>query len=426
MAFLPKLRAGLPTALLGLALVCGYSPIHSIFPHNGWSWPWYADVVLQGKPAPIEAAWSVGAGAALLLGIVTLAWFRRERGADHGRDPADWLMLALPAWLLFAGLVLKVPASVLAIGMWPHVLAVLFYFFARELGVELSPTLVACVLAAGVLAVSVLMDAEGWMRRAAHRPGGLFASRNLAGEFLALCLPSLLAFSPPPEGGTARRRFHYAALIPAALLLGSALVLTRSRTAWISAALGSFVMLALAQGARRRMLLTLSLVLLGAGMGVNLPTKLVWKDEHPFRSSAQRLFDITSGSGAFRAEQHRVTLGIAREHPVLGVGPGQWRQAMMAAKGDAKLYTNPMPSSDYLRYLADGGFVALALFLGLGACFLRRAWKIRTAHPHVLASLLVCATIGLADPPLFRVELTILFCVLVAALMNQPSTPPAR
>jgi O-antigen ligase len=184
--------------------------------------------------------------------------------------------------------------------------------------------------------------------------------------------------------------------------------------------LGSLVVLALVQHARRRVFLPLSLVILGVIIGVNLPTKLAWKDEQPFRSSALRLFDISSGSGAFRADQYRATLGIVREHPLLGAGPGQWRKAMSAAKADEKLYTNPMPSSDYLRYFADGGFPALGLFLALGACFIRCAWRLRAEHPQVLASLLACATIALADPPLFRIELTILVCVIVASMVNQP------
>jgi len=411
----PTLRCLVPALLLGMGMVAGYARL------EGWRWPWwwYSYVVEQGQTPPSEAARCVRAGWTALAIIIVFALFRWWRGARLTFTGCDWMMLALPAWLLLAGFLIGLPRPLIHIGLWPQVGVLLLYFLGRSAGLELRAWSVACILMATVLAITVLLDAEGLMHHAPQRPGGLLGSRNYAAQYLALALPSLLVWGQR-EGA---RRYKVWVLGAIALLLGLALLLTRSRTAWIGAVVGTVVVLVLARTSRRRVVLPITLVMIGALIGAFLPTKLAWKEAHPYWTSARRVFDIFSGSGAFRRDQYRDMLHITAQHPVLGVGPAGWSKAIKSVNPDPQSHLNHFPNSDYLRFLCEGGFVALALFLGVAAMFLRRAWKLRDEQPQILATLIALALICASDAVFIRPESSALICALLAALVNHGHSP---
>ena len=409
--------------LLALGMAGAYERFSSL---QGWRWPWwwYNHVVEMGRPAPPEAVWCVRAGWTALAVIVVCSGLRWWRGAGLKFDRCDWIILTLPAWLLFTGFWLGLPRPLIHIGLWPQVAVLLLYFLGRSTGLELRGWSAACIFVAAVLAVTVLLDAEGLMHRAPQRPGGLLASRNFAGQYLALTLPALLVWGWRIE---ATRRHGLRVLYAAcAVLIGVALVLTRSRTAWIGASVGTVFILVFACAPRRLVVLPLAFVMMGALIGGYLPTKLVWKDAHPFWTSASRIFDISSGSGAFRRDQYRDTLRIAASHPVLGVGPAGWSKAIAAVNPDPQHHYNHFPNSDYLRFLCEGGFVGLALFIGVGTVFLHRAWKLRREQPQVFATLAALGLICASDAVFVRAEASALLCALLAALVNHSTrlSPP--
>ena len=390
---------------------------------SGWRWPWwwYSRVVLAGTPPPAEAVWCARAGWAALAVIVVFTLIRWWRGSRPSFNECDAMMLVLPAWLLLSGILLGLPRPLIHIGLWPNVAVLLLYFLGRSAGLEIRAWGVAFIFMATALAVAVLFDAEGFMHRAPQRPGGFLASRNFAGQYLALALPSLLVWGWRIEG--TRRHGWRVFLCAVALLLGVALILTRSRTAWIGAGVGTVIVMVLACGSRQRMFLPLAFVMTGALVGAFLPTKLVWKDSHPYWTSARRVFDISSGSGAFRRDQYRDTFRIAAEHPVLGVGPAGWSKAIKAVNPEPQHHINQFPNSDYLRFLCEGGLVALALFLGVAATFLHRAWKLRVEQPQILATLIALALICASDAVFVRPESSALMCTLLAALVNHGRPP---
>ncbi len=416
MSVIAALRFLVPAVLLTVGMAGGYERFSGL---QGWCWPWwwYSYVVESGQPPPVEVVWCTRAGWTVLAVIAVFCGLRWWRGTRLTFNGCDWMMLAMPAWLLLSGVWLGLSRPLLHIGLWPQVAVLLLYFLGRSAGVEVRAWGAACIFMAAVLAITVLLDAEGLMHRAPQRPGGLLASRNYAGQYLALALPTLLMLGRRGEGP---RRYGPYIFWAVALLLGMALILTRSRTAWIGATAGTAVVLVLAGISRRRMVLPLGFVILGAVIGAYLPTKLAWKDAHPFWTSARRVVDISSGSGAFRRDQYRDTFRIAAHHPVLGVGPAGWRKAIKAVNPEPQHHLNRFPNSDYLRFLCEGGFVALALFVGAGATFLRRAWRFRAEQPHLVATLTALALICASDAVFLRPESSALLCVLLAALANQP------
>jgi hypothetical protein len=102
--------------------------------------------------------------------------------------------------------------------------------------------------------------------------------------------------------------------------------------------------------------------------------------------------------------QYRHTAEIALEHPVLGVGPGNWSvhypryvsESDPSMSSDPGVTSNPWPSSDLMAYLSERGAPALLLlvlfFVGLAG----GAWRyLREAHEpeEMMAALALTGTL---------------------------------
>jgi len=233
-----------------------------------------------------------------------------------------------------------------------------------------------------VVAVTVLVDAELPGRAAAMRaPGGITGNRNVAAEVMALAL----ALALPWLDDSPRRR-------PIAAVVAAAVTLTRCRTAWL--ALGVAVIAALASRRPRPFALALGIAL-GVGVAVVVPTRLRWREAHPYADSAAHLVSVQEGSGALRLAQYRLVASQPRD-AMRGWGPGAWHR--IAGAADAELGRNYVPHSDYLRLFCDGGLPALLGLLCLYASLLRRGQP--TALPFAVA----LAVTSVADVPLLRLE----------------------
>ena len=258
-----------------------------------------------------------------------------------------------------------------------------------------------CLVTAGLVAVAVVVDAETtWRADAVRRPGGLFGNRNYAAEYLALLLPLLL--------WRARERWRPLLLVT----VGAALALTRCRTAWLACGAGVGVLLVAAWSERRTVARGVALLVLGGLVASAIPNRLSWSDARPLRSTASRLFDLGSGSGAMRLEQYKQTLRLVWRHPA-GLGPGGWQPAMTAVA--PALAVNRNPHSEYLRALSDGGVAALGALVVLLGWALRGAWRAR--RPALLAAWATLALICVADCPLWRPEM-IAAALLLAYLLQ--------
>jgi O-antigen ligase len=279
----------------------------------------------------------------------------------------------------------------------------------------------------------------------ARAPGGTFGNRNFMAHLVAIGLPVLLYLALE-----ARSQSRFLIGGAGAALAAAALVLSRSRAAWLGAgAAGAFLIV---EGfwrgrlwdddrLRRRALQLAGVAAAAAVLAIVLPNRLNWRSDSPYLESLTDLANYKEGSGAGRVIQYRNTLTMARRHPVLGVGPGNWPvyyPLFMSPDDpsfdpDDMIPTNPWPSSDWMAMASERGFLALALLLLTGATIALGAWaRIRRGERHlpavtdlvIVATVITIAVAGAFDAVLLLPVPTLFAWTLVGALAS--SARPIR
>ncbi len=199
-------------------------------------------------------------------------------------------------------------------------------------------------------------------------PGGTFGNRNFVAHLCAIGTPVVMLVAL-----TARRGFGTVFGGVAMAIVAAALVLSRSRAAWLAVLVLAVpvTVLALAtwsrwceprterraDGARR-----------GGGRRRDRgrrrsPTISSGRATRPFLDSATGLVNYKEGSGHGRLVQYGNSLRMTAAHPLLGVGPGNWPVAYpkYATRNDPSMSqeegvtSNPWPSSDWVAYLSERG-----------------------------------------------------------------------
>ena len=239
-----------------------------------------------------------------------------------------------------------------------------------------SRALVAALALAGVAgAATALLQAYGVttdfvsLNRA---PGGTFGNRNFMAHLCVITLPALL-FS----GLRAPTREALARWCGGIAIVAGALILSRSRAAWLALVVGMLVLAVAGVVALRRrdgtlkpgrLLLLLVAAIGGAGVALVIPNTLDWKSDSPYADTAQGLVNYKGGSGHGRLIQYGNSLRMTLHHPLLGVGPGNWPvdYPRFASENDPSLgregmTSNPWPSSDWVTFLSERGPLALGL-----------------------------------------------------------------
>jgi O-antigen ligase len=355
--------------------------------------------------------------------------------------------------LLVAFLVLSAASAVIAQNWWlagralaMSISGVLLFWVGltmRRAGLH-RPLLIAIAIAVVVGALTALVQAYGGattdyfsLNRA---PGGTFGNRNFMAHLAAIGTPAVViaALSARTKPG-----FFLGAI--GSVILAAALVLSRSRAAWLALIVGAVAICGIAvvtrvsiSGGRTwgRLRILAAAAALGALAAAFLPNRLEWKSGSPYLDSVLGVVNYKEGSGAGRLVQYTTSLHIAMTHPVLGVGPGNWAVAYpkYAVHGDQSLAAdvgttdNPWPSSDWVAYIAERGFVAAAcLALALAALIVRSIRDMRGGHGEVdlersTAALMLIGTItttvvvGLFDAVLLIAVPTLFFWLLAGVL----------
>jgi O-antigen ligase len=114
---------------------------------------------------------------------------------------------------------------------------------------------------------------------------------------------------------------------------------------------------------------------IASSAAVLVPNRLQWTSDSPYAQTLARLADYTGGSGRGRIIQYRNSLALAKESPVLGVGPGNWfvHYPRVTSDGDPSyagqepIPTNPWPSSDWVAFITERGVLGALLLLSAGA-----------------------------------------------------------
>lgn len=241
----------------------------------------------------------------------------------------------------------------------------------------------------------------------ARAPGGTFGNRNFLAHLCAIGIPAVVYL-----GLTARRGWSAAASGVALALLSAAVLLSRTRAAWLAlivaalvlgpAALWRWSVLRQSRAPKRAVMLA-TFAILGAAAGLLLPNRLSWTSDNPYLESAAGVVNYREGSGAGRLVQYRNSAEMAMRHPVLGVGPGNWAVAYprYASRNDPSLgsngmTSNPWPSSDWVAHLSERGPVATLLLLAaFVAMFFTGLRSLRrTMVPEdAAAALALCGTV---------------------------------
>ena len=348
-------------------------------------------------------------GVALIAGIML---FAHRRKVSLGF--ADMALVVFLAWSAFS--------AVFATNFWLaqralaiSVSSVLVFWGARRIarGGGARGLLVAAAVATVIAAVSALLQAYGFdseLFTLARAPGGTLGNRNFVAHVAAIGLPSLVWCTV-----TTRRSFGALAGSIGFALVAAALVLSRSRAAWL-ALLAALVVLAFLLFASRRYwnreivggrLARLALAgAIGAILSVALPNGLHWNSDSPYLDSAREVVDYRKGSGGGRIAQYRNSLRMSAAHPVFGVAPGNWpvRYVQYAPGGDKSLAedgmtANPWPSSDWIAFISERGIIAtLALVSVFAALFLgaMRGWNAEPDGDAVLLKITLASTIAAA------------------------------
>jgi O-antigen ligase len=224
-------------------------------------------------------------------------------------------------------------------------------------------------------------------------PGSTFGNRNFAAEFTAMALPIGVAAAAGAQRA-GRRGIVVAIGVSLAIEL-LFLAATRARGAWLGAVCGLGTSLALARPRFRRPVLALvaGAVVLASAVAW-LPGRYNPRDVGDAKRHAgvvdvlEESFDTRSTALKTRFGLWRRTVAMMGDHPVLGVGPGNWpvvfpRYAEPGAHRDGVLTANRAPRQahdDFLEHVAETGFVGgLALaWLAAGVVIAARGKLRRT------------------------------------------------
>jgi putative inorganic carbon (HCO3(-)) transporter len=307
--------------------------------------------------------WSAPAalGAALLLATTLLAW--------AAAPAAPYAVPALARW----GALFGVACGAAVVGGDPQ---------ARQRLLEAVAGAAAVVSALGVLQHLELLPLPIPVISA---PGATFGNRNLAAEAVAVALP--LGCAAAAAARPAVRRALAAALVLALLYLAA----TRARGAWLGAALGlaTAALLARPRFTRRQVVLgaLAALAAIAAGLLPGRSNPMYAGDAKRFASGAdvvQASFDTRSTALRTRLGIWRRGLALVHDHPLVGVGPGNWpvafpRYAEPGALHDGVLtmWLGPRQAhDDFLERAAETGLVGLAalgfLIAGVAVTLRRR------------------------------------------------------
>jgi len=344
--------------------------------------------------------------AALIIALVLVA---RRRTLSF--DIVDGLIAFFLLW--------SIASAVFATNHWVaqrsvaiSVSSAIVFWGARSVAARGSyrPILIAAAIAAVIAAALSLAQAYGLETEyfsANRAPGGTFGNRNFVAHMAVIGLPSLIWCTV-----TARRPFGALLGSLGGAILGGALVLSRSRAAWLAVAacvvllfipmIASMKYWRESQIGGRFARFTLAAAI-GGMAAIALPNTLNWNSDSPYLDSARGMVDYKSGSGRGRVAQYQNSLRMAVSNPVFGVGPGNWpvEYVRFAPSNDRSLAddgmtANPWPSSDWVAFVSERGFIpAAALFGAFVILFFSalRRWSELENPDAVLAQCVLAGTV---------------------------------
>jgi O-antigen ligase len=417
---------------------------------------------------------------ALIGAIGALVALGRTAARTAGRGRAPAIPLTRVDTLLIAFLLVSAASAMLAQNGWlaarglaVSISGVVLFWVAHALARAGWARLVLALLAAAVTvaAVTSLLQAYGIeteLFSLNRSPGGTLGNRNFIAHLAAMGIPTLIII-------VLRARRASSALLGAlaTAVVAAALVLSRSRAAWVATVVALLCVLPGAwrswqtfhDGPRERTdgpsrrpqplddtpslvgrgIFVFLAVVAGIVAAVTIPNTLNWRSTSPYLDSVIGVTNYREGSGRGRLMQYANTARLAIAHPVLGVGPGNWAVAYpkVAPKTDASLDSddgmtaNPWPSSDWAAFASERGLpatVCLALaLLGLVVAASRAAYRavddgrVDRLVPALalVATVVAIVSVGAFDAVLLLPAPSLIGWASLGALAGSLEPPPA-
>lgn len=193
------------------------------------------------------------------------------------------------------------------------------------------------------------------------RATGTFYDSHALGNFMAMTIPfMLIAFLMPKIPNGIRFLFFSTAVL--ALFV---LYLSYSRSAWVGEAVALAIGVILIMTIWRESEVALLLVVVSVIGIIALPfvAKYVYDrfENSPIGTITQRL------------GQYQVALAILRDHPIFGVGPGNYMEAM---KRYDTLWLDEIPVHNVMLWIAnETGILGLGCYLTILISGLKRLWR---------------------------------------------------
>ncbi len=379
-------------------------------------------------PALLPRLVLLGLIVALVSLVVIYVGRRQPLPVDTGlAGPIWWLMLAYPAIFLIASIGSQVYSEslfvLLRVMLWTGLVVLL------NVGLRLRPysmrlwlhTVVLASIILPVIAMLQYYDIAFTGLPSGSPPAATMANRNLMASALLLMLP-MVALDVYRSRGVWRTLG-----LVAIGLQASVIMLTNSRSGWLALAV---VLPVVIYGGWR----------ISRTLGMNIATRLeyasAWKAILMVSLVAAVLFATpwlrrsdqesvvgrlaaaveTKGSVGERLLLWDRTIKMYMDHPLLGIGPGQWK-LMINKYGTTGLRSETgdilfqRPHNDFLWILSETGPVGLLIYLALLAVFLAVGWRIFTDVP---------------DPQIRLYGLLLGCVILVFAVVSTFSFPSER
>lgn len=260
----------------------------------------------------------------------------------------------------------------------------------------------------------------------------VMAHKNIYSVFMALLLPFTVFGAYVFRG-----KWQVAASISSLLML-LMIVLLKTRSAWLGLGFGLFVacLLLIFHGksfqiaARWRKSLLVALVLFVIAL-----VPLLWigrtAPEFSIPGRVYSIIDPKSPHNIHRFTAWRSSVEMIRDHPLVGVGPGNWRIKVPYYLGDKDVSISAVnwarPHNDFLWVFAEKGVAGFLLFLAIFWMGLRYLLRVIRAGPEKLHRQERLLALGLASGltiyltdsffsfPHERIEIQVLLFVMLGA-----------
>ncbi len=200
------------------------------------------------------------------------------------------------------------------------------------------------------------------------RVGGTFVCPNHFAGYLEMIIPFALSYVLFSKVNAGRKiLIAFCGLV---MIVG--LLLSISRGGWVAFGLSAVFLFAMIARQKKvspaAWIAPLVVILIVVGL-------VVAKSEH-VRKRLSQSFDTEDASYLKRLHVGLDTMGLIRDHLLVGTGPGTFRMAYRAYRRPSVLLDIRYTHNDYLHALSDYGAIGFAMILAAIIAFGRKTWKL--------------------------------------------------